>query len=292
VRRAFTVMGGPRLVVDAKAPTTPVAGTTVARPVGRLLVAAPPFALDQVLSPPILGAFLDRVAARPDASSPAVRELLEHARTKGVGGLVISDAQASAAPVAFFRGLTLLADKKIEPAAAAFRDAMRVSADFYPAMVYLGACYAAGGKDKEAAAVWRTALIREGDTPALHVMLADALLRQGRGDLAVEDLDTARGRWPEDQTLQRRFAVASLVGGHEIKGLQTLDALLEKRAEDELSLAFALLVLYEAFDRHQPIESVDQDRARMMRLADAYRARGGPSLALVDTWLAAATRKQ
>jgi hypothetical protein len=159
-------------------------------------------------------------------------------------------------------------------------------------MVYLGACYAAGGKDKEAAAVWRTALIREGDTPALHVMLADALLRQGRGDLAVEDLDTARSRWPEDQALQRRFAVASLVGGHEINGLQTLDALLEKRAEDELSLAFALLVLYEAFDRRQPIESVDQDRARMMRLADAYRARGGPSLALVDTWVAAAARKQ
>jgi hypothetical protein len=29
----------------------------------------------------------------------------------------------------------------------------------------------------------------------------------------------------------------------------------------------------------------------MVRLADAYRVRGGPSLALVDTWLAAATKK-
>jgi hypothetical protein len=294
VRRAFTVMGAPRLVVDAKVPSAPLAGSTVtARPAGRLLVGAPPFALDQVLSPPILGAFLDRVAARPDASSPAVRELLEQARTKGLGGLVISDAQASAAPVgAFLRGLTLLADKKLEPAAAAFRDAMRVSADFYPAMVYLGACYAAGGKDKEAAGAWRTALIREGDAPALHVMLADALLRQGRGDLAVDDLDSAHSRWPEDQALTRRFAVAALLGGQQINGLRTLDELIEKRAEDELSLAFALLVLYEAFDSRQPIESVDQDRARMMRLADAYRARGGPSLALVDTWIAAATRKQ
>jgi len=287
-------MGAPRLVVDAKAPSAPLAGgATVARPAARLLVAAPPFALDQVLSPPILGAFLDRVAARPDASSPAVRELLEHARTKGLAGLIISDAQATGAPVgAFLRGLTLLADKKLEPAAAAFRDAMRGSLDFPPAMVYLGACYAAGGRDKEAAAAWRTALIREGDAPALHVMLADALLRQGRGDLAVEDLDAARTRWPEDQALQRRFAVAALLGGHQINGLQTLDKLIEQRAEDELSLAFALLVLYEAFDSRQPIESVDQDRTRMMRLADAYRARGGPSLALVDTWVAAATRKQ
>ena len=169
---------------------------------------------------------------------------------------------------------------------------MRGSADFYPAMVYLGACYAAGGKDKEAAGAWRTALIREGDAPALHVMLADALLRQGRGDLAVDDLDAARSRWPEDQALQRRFAVAALLGGNQINGLRTLDELIEKRADDELSLAFALLVLYEAFNSRQPIESVDQDRARMMRLADVYRARGGPSLALVDTWVAAATRKQ
>jgi tetratricopeptide (TPR) repeat protein len=258
-----------------------------------LLVAAAPFALDQVLAPPILGAFLDRVAARPDASSPAVRELLEHARTKGLGGLVVSDAQATGAPIgAFLRGLTLLADKKLEPAAAAFRDALRGSEDFFPAMVYLGACYAAGGRDKEAAGAWRTALIRESDTLALHVMLADAFLRQGRGDLAVEDLDAARTRWPEDKGLQRRFAVAALLGGRQINGLQTLDNLIEQRAEDELSLAFALLVLYEAFDSRQPIESVDQDRTRMVRLADAYRARGGPSLALVDTWVAAATRNR
>jgi hypothetical protein len=41
----------------------------------------------------------------------------------------------------------------------------------------------------------------------------------------------------------------------------------------------------------RPIQSVEEDRRRMIRLADAYRARGGPSLALVDTWVAAAARK-
>jgi VWFA-related protein len=293
MRRAFTVMGAPRLVVDAKDPSIASTGRAVPeRPAGRLLVAAPPFALDHVLSPPILGAFLDRVAARPDASSPAVRELLERARTTGLDGLVVSDAAAAAPVGAFLKGLALLANNKIEPAAAAFREAMRGSADFYPAMVYLGACYAAGGKDKEAAGAWRTALIREGDAPALHVMLADALLRQGRGDLAVDDLDSAHSRWPEDQALTRRFAVAALLGGKQIDGLQALDELIEKGAEDELSLAFALLTLYEAFESRQPIQSVDQDRVRMVRLADTYRARGGSSLALVDTWVAAATRKQ
>ena len=146
-----------------------------------------PFALDHVLAPPILGPFLDRVAARPDSSSPAVRGLLERARSSGVSGLSIPDAVVTSAPAgAFLKGLTLLSDSKLEPAAAAFRDAIRLAPDFYPAMVYLGACYAAGGKDKEAAAAWRTA-VREGDAPELHAMLADAWLRQGRGDLAMAD---------------------------------------------------------------------------------------------------------
>lgn len=164
VRRAFAVTEAPRTVAGTVGAAPTVVGRpSGVRPVARLPIsAAPPFALDQVLAPPVLGVFLDRVAERPDAAAAPVRELLDRARTKGPGGLVVADAEAAAAPGAFLKGLSLLADRKLEPAAAAFRDAMRVSADFYPAMIYLGACYAAGGRDKEAAAVWRTALIREG----------------------------------------------------------------------------------------------------------------------------------
>jgi VWFA-related protein len=294
VRRAFSVLAGATRVVAVK-PASSDEGRTeagAARSAVRPIVAAPPFALDQVLAPSILSSFLDRVAARPDASSPAVRELLSRARTTGLHGLIVSDAQAASGPVpAFLKGLTLLSDSKLEPAADAFRDAMGKSLDFYPAMVYLGACYAAGGKDKEAASVWRTALIREGDTPALHVMLADSLLRQGRAGDALDDLDEARSRWPDDLGLKRRFTIAALVGGKPADGLRALDELLEKRGEDEHALAFGLLALYEAFESGQPIESADRDRARMTRLADAYRVRGGPSLALIDTWLAAANKK-
>jgi VWFA-related protein len=298
VRRTFTVMSSSRAATAAKGPASSTGDGDVVPPRAamRPIVAAPPFALDQVLAPPVLGAFLDRVAARPDASAPAVRELLGHARTTGLSGLKISDAQAAATPIAsFLKGLTLLSEPQLSPAslnaaAEAFRGAMRISADFYPAMVYLGACYAAGGKDKEAAGAWRTALIREGDTPALHVILADALLRQGRGDAALEDLKTARTRWPDDLELKRRFAIAALVGGEPAEGLRVLDELIDKKADDEHSLSFGLLALYEAFEERRPIESIEGDRARMTRLADVYRTRGGPSLALIDTWLAAARR--
>ena len=288
LHRRFEVVGGERAAADVGS-RLPAAngGDVTARPAVRLpMVAALPFTLEEVLSPPVLNVFLDRVAARPDAASPALRELVERARAGGAGGLVISDSLASETPVAaFLKGLTLLSESKLEPAASAFRDAMRTSADFYPAMVYLGACYAAGGRDKEAAAVWRTALIREGDAASLHGLLADALLRQGRADLAVDDLDAARARWPEDQGLKRRFVTAALLAGRQIEGLQALDQ--APQVDDEPALALALFMLYLAFDTSQPIESSSRDRDRILRLAERYRVTGGPSLALVYTWVAA-----
>ncbi len=244
------------------------------------------------MAPSVLNGFLDRVAARPDASSPTLRTLLEKARASGVSDLDVSDSQASdTAVAAFLKGLSLLSAEKLDPAAAAFRSAMRASADFYPAMVYLGACYAAGGNDKEAAGAWRTALIKEGDVMPLYGLLADALLRQGRGDVALQPLDAARARWPEDEATKRRYVTASLMAGRFADGLKVVDELVAMKADDEATLALGLHALYESFTKHRPIESEDQDRARMIRLADAYRTRGGPSQALVDSWVTAVTKR-
>jgi VWFA-related protein len=292
LRRAFTVLGAPHAAAVAASDSPPAAARTASVTLPpRGIGLTRPFALDDVLAPQVLGVFLDRVAARSDAASPAVRELLDRARTAGPGALDVPDAaENETAIAAFLRGLALLSQKKLDPAANAFRSAMRASSDFYPAMVYLGACYAAGGNDKEAAGAFRTALIREGDSVALHVLLTDALLRQDRGDLALQAVGGARARWPQDHALKKRFALAALLSGRQAEGLQAVDELVEARADDEPSLALALLVLYDAFVSGRPIESVDEDRGRMIRLADAYRARGGPSLALVDTWVAAAKK--
>jgi tetratricopeptide (TPR) repeat protein len=221
-----------------------------------------------------------------------LRELVEKAKTDSIRNLVVSDALTAEAPVLgpFLKGLSLLAQGKVDPAAAAFRSAMRANTDFYPAMVYLGACYAAKGQDKEAAGAWNTALIRERDALPVHTLLADALMRSGRGDLALQAIDRARTRWPEDTGLKRRFFVASVADGRYADSLTAIDDLVERKADDEPTLALALLVLYEAFRNEKPIESVELDRARMSRLADAYRTRGGPSLALVETWVAASNR--
>jgi tetratricopeptide (TPR) repeat protein len=297
VHRAFTVLEPPRAAVVAADAGDETAATTIALAAAPLAARAAatiqPFAIDQVLEPSVLNDFLDRVASRPDAATPVMRGLIDQARTTGVGDLDVSDAQAADAPVAaFLKGLTLLSQAKLDPAADAFRTAMRGSADFYPAMVYLGACYAAGGNDKEAAGAWRTALIKEGDVMPLYGLLADALLRQGRGDVALQPLDAARARWPDDEAMKRRFVTASLMTGRYAAGLQVVDELVTMKADDEATLALGLHALYDAFTNHKPVQSVDEDRARMLRLADAYRARGGSSLPLIESWVAAATGKQ
>jgi tetratricopeptide (TPR) repeat protein len=295
VRRAFSVKEVPKNEVVAGGGEVTIETTTLGKPFGerttaRVSAAVPKFTIDNVMAPAVLGAFLDRVSARPDASSPMIRNLVQSARTE-VGTLYISDVLAAESPVAaFLKGVSLLSQNKLELAAKEFRSAMRASADFYPAMVYLGACYAAGGNDKEAAGAWRTALIKEGDALPLHTLLADALLRQDNGELALETLDKARSRWPDDDGIKRRFVLAALMAGEYADGLQTLEELVDRKMDDEPSLATGLLVLYEAFHNGKPIVGVEQDRARMVKLADAYRARGGPSLALIDTWLAAARK--
>jgi predicted Zn-dependent protease len=191
---------------------------------------------------------------------------------------------------AFLSGLSLLSRNQLDPAANAFRGALRAAPDMYPALVYLGACYAAGGRDKEAVGAWRNALIKEGDTRALHLLLADALLRQQQGDQALRVVDAARKRWPDDEGLKRRFVLAAISTGHYAEGLQVLDDLVELHAEDEPTLAAGLLALYESLQAGTPVQDRDQDRARMVRLADAYRELGGPSVALVDAWLEAARK--
>ena len=295
VRRAFMVTEPlPAALTDATVVSPTVLGKLApARPSGRAVISVPPFAVDQVLSPQVLGAFLERVAARPDAAAPQIRDVVERARSSQIAQLEVSDVLAAESPVAsFLRGLSLLANKKLEPAAQAFRRAMRGSVDFYPAMIYLGACYAAGGNDKEAAGAWRTALIKEGDALALHLMLADAQLRQNHGDQALETLDSARNRWPADDGLKRRFVLAAMQAGEYGDGLLTLDELVERHADDENTLLAGLLALYDSFMSGRPVEDQDKDRARMTRLAEAYKARGGGSVALIDTWLGAAAAKR
>jgi len=225
-----------------------------------------PFKVEDVLAPDVVQEILDGAGVRSEADAP-----MSH----------------------FRKGLALLEKHNLEAAAMAFRDSMHAArVDFYPGMVYIGACYAAGGKDKDAVNVWRTALIKESDAAPVHRLLIDALMRLGYGDMALDMAVGARARWPENTGFTRQFAVAALAGGKPLDGLKALDELVAAHAVDEPSLALALMTIYEALQTGRPIETVEQDRERLLRLAGIYREHGGPSMALVDTWVAAVNVKK
>jgi predicted Zn-dependent protease len=268
VRRAFTVTptvriaAGPAGSITAGSPSTP--RFTTRMPV----VTVAQFGIEDVLGKPVLGIFLDRVALRPDAALPGVQELMTRARSTGVEGLVVSDAEAAAAPTAaFLKGLSLLANRKLDPAAAAFREAMRGSVDFYPAMIYLGACYAAGGNDRNAAGAWQMSLITEGEAPFIYTLLGDAFLRVGDMSEALDILKEAAGLWPENDQIELRLGTAYARASKPVEAVQALDRYLSRHPEDQDRLFIALRAVYEARSTGQAIETVEEDRKRFERYA-------------------------
>jgi VWFA-related protein len=293
VRRPFIVTSlAPRPGTGGSAAGGGLVASAASGP--RVIVRPPPFALEQVLSPAVLGTFVDRLAARPDAAGPSVAPVLDRLRTAPARDLVVPAQLTAESPVAagFATGIWRLARSELDPAAQAFRASLRASSDFYPAMIYLGACFAAAGKDLEAAGAWQTALIKEGDVPALHQLLVDALLRLKRTDAALAAIERARRRWPDDPAFTRRYVLATFSAGRYADGLSALDRITAPVAGDEPVLVLGIQALYQAIAQGRPIESPEADKARLLRYAEAYRALNGPSMALVETWVAAALRER
>jgi hypothetical protein len=110
--------------------------------------------------------------------------------------------------------------------------------------------------------------------------------------MALEMVRGARERWPDDPEFTRQFVIAALTGGRPAEGVKALDDIVATRKVDPPVLALAMLTIYDAVRSGQPIESAEQDRARMIHLAELYRAQGGESVALVDTWLAAVNKQK
>ncbi len=114
------------------------------------------------------------------------------------------------------RGLELLMKGQLDQAANQFGVAMRNAPDSPLASFYLGACYAAAGRDKEAVSQWERARAAKLSLPALQAVLADGWLRLGRPADAVEPLREVLGREPQNDNVRRNLAIAqSYLGLHE-----------------------------------------------------------------------------
>jgi tetratricopeptide (TPR) repeat protein len=163
---------------------------------------------------------------------------------------------------------------------------MDAAPDFLPAVFYLGACYAAGRNDREAAAAWHTALITESDAPIVYDVLGDALLRLQDGNEAWSLLAEARDKWPDDDRFVPRLAATEALRGSPQAALALLDGYVGRHPSDAGALLLALRLLYEARSAGGWIVSAADDIASARRYADLYQAAGGSSMALVTRWLA------
>ena len=290
--RAFAVRG-------AATPTTGVTTSAAALGaiVGDISTLVPSFSRDEVLASPLLARTLDALTTR--AHSDAARQAIAKARA---GQRTVPDpplGAADAATSAFLSGLAdlsalpattadpsarALARADLERAAQRFRDALRADADFLPAAVFLGACYALGGRDQEAAGAWQTALIGIDDDPRLFALIVDARLRAGDASGAEDVAAEAEKRWPADAGLRQRRAVLELARGRVAEALTALDALATPPAD---LLFAALRILHGARSSGLTVEDPSRDRARFERYAARYTELGGTEIALVKGWAAA-----
>jgi hypothetical protein len=242
-----------------------------------------PFDRTLLLAPPVVAEALDALAAAGPPSSASVARAMEEARQGHLDRLgdLLREGQTASAGLAFLRGLGLFAHGDLIAAADQFRGALRLRPDFVPATVYLGAASAGVGRDQDAIGAWNTAMLEDAHSPVVSLLLADALLRTGEVDAAIDALREAAAAWPADERFRQRLALAYAASGRSADAMPLLSAYVEAHPADLESTFTMLRLLYET---HPP---AGPDRDRFLRYARAYVAANGPRLALVEQWIKA-----
>ena len=253
-----------------------------------------PFQRDSVLRPDVIDYFVNRMQAvgGPSSAAPVV-SAIEHARAGQFGE--VSKDLAAADPkqldVTFLRGLARFSVGDLEGAAGEFRAALRISSEFLPAAFYLGACYAAGGRDREAAGAWQTALITESEA-IVYDVLADALIRVRDADTALEILQEARGKWADDQLLPPRLAAALALAGKDGEALATIGSYIEQHPKDNQALFLAMRLIYEGRVAGRSARTAAEDAQAITEYARLYQTAKGTHQEMVDTWVKFVTKKR
>ena len=246
-----------------------------------------PFQLEDVLRSDVTTSVLDLLDA---AARPEARSAIAQARSGRLAGVARQAFDAGDQFAAFFlRGLEMLTQGRSEPAATQFSAALRIAPAFGPALFYLGASNAAAGRDRAAVVTWRQAVAAERQTGLTYSLLGDALLRLGDAALALDPLREALSRWPDDDGIRRRLAIAHAAIGQHDEALSTIEPYLPRHASDHEALLIAIQAIYEAHLAGHAVVSAEQDRERLRRYADAYAAANGPHQALVSSYLTRAS---
>lgn len=266
-------------VLDSTPRGTLEEGATVVVPAS-LVASLAAFDTATVLKADIVSTMIDLA----QQASPALKDAVAEARAGRYGAAALDalgNGDQSAA--AFFKGLDLLTKGQIQEAATQLHAAAGPRREYFPAAFYLGACFAAAGRDRDAAGVWQLALGGAPRPPVAYILFADARLREGQPTSVVDVLRPVFERMPDNEQIAKRLAVAYVMSGHYAEAMPVLDAYLAKYPSDPDVLFSAIMAQYEVASRAQ-VPLSDVERAKVTRWARAYK---GPQQALVSKYLSA-----
>jgi hypothetical protein len=112
----------------------------------------------------------------------------------------------------------------------------------------------------------------------------------GQTDRALDTLEEAAAKWPEDADLRLRLSRAALDARKYDRVTAIVDAALTAAAVVDPELA--MTGMQAIFERAQGPEPLPADAvSRMKRFRDAYVAAGGSRQSLVNEWVAAVEKK-
>ena len=257
-------------------------GATSATMTGIVVAVRPmEFKKDDVLTPEMLRAAYDAI----DKNHPSAKAAIARARSGKIAGTALMALEAGDQNAgSILRGIEMLMKGDLNTAANQFNVALRNPPDAPIASFFLGACYAAAGRDKEAVAAWERARAAQLNLPALSLVIADAWLRLGQPADALVPLRAALDRRPDDDDVRRNLAIAqSHLGLHE-QAYPTIVPFLDRHPDDADALLIALHALYQLHVEGKTLGSAEEDKARAATYARAYAAAKGPQLALVEKW--------
>jgi tetratricopeptide (TPR) repeat protein len=185
---------------------------------------------------------------------------------------------------ALLRGMGLFARGELEPAANEFRRALRADSELSAAAFYLGACYAAGGRDKEAVGAWQTTLASDNQDPIVFTLASEAYMRLKDWPAALDLAKEAASVRPGDEAVQRQLIRAEALGGDRRAAVQAIDQFVAEHPGDHEIALLGMKLLYDAAADGKPVASPRDDVARFDRYLAAYRAAKGPELGLAERW--------
>jgi tetratricopeptide (TPR) repeat protein len=230
------------------------------------------------MTPQIVRTLLDSVEKRfPDMKGPLAEARAGRYGIAAVDALIAGDQAAAA----FFKGLDWYSKGQLGQAATQLELAAGPRREFFAAAFYLGATFAAAGRDRDAAGVWQMALGNEPRPLLAYTLLADARLRDGQPSSVIDVLKPAYERTPGDDEIANRLMVAYLIMGRYEEALPVLDSYLSRHPTEEVALFAAVFGQYQVATR----ERLVLPAADLTKLARYVRAYQGPYQALLSKYL-------